>query len=76
MFLYVWLSTFSLALCFELNVFLKDLSGNIIINHVNFNLVLTLFKRIQTNSKNCFIKACSQTGFELKNVIYKEKIYL
>ena len=47
-FLYLWVLIFSFALCFEFNVFSKlniVLSGNIIINHVLFNFVLTLFNR-------------------------------
>ena len=47
-FLYLWVLIFSFALCFEFNVFSKlniVLSGNIIINHVLFNFVLTLFSR-------------------------------
>ena len=47
-FLYLWLLIFSFALCFEFNVFLKDLIALYnqgIINYVSFDFVLTLFKR-------------------------------
>ena len=70
-FLYLWLSIFSFALCFELNVFLKDivLSGNIII-------MFSLYSNDLLKYKNCVIKTYFQRGFEFKNFIYKEKFHL
>ena len=48
-----------------------------IINHVLFTLFLTLYSNDLLKYKNAMRhKTCFQRGFELKNVIYKEKFYL
>ena len=66
-FLHLWLSIFSFALCFEFNVFLKYLITlyNQAIKSIMYLLILfSLYSNSLLNYKNCVAKTCFQRGFE------------
>ena len=77
-FLYLWLLIFSFALCFEFNVFLKDLItlyNQGIKSFMYLLILLSLDSNNLLNYKNCIVKTSFQIGFEFikKKIICKEK---